>query len=57
MAVYAQVYSEDYPYACQTAAMRTLFSIVLLYFLYSQSNFRANIHLDVPVSQRYNILV
>lgn len=28
VAVYAQVYGEDYPYACQTVAMSTLFSIL-----------------------------
>lgn len=28
VAVYAQVYGEDYPYACQTVAMSTLFSII-----------------------------
>lgn len=30
VAVYAQVYGEDYPYACQTVAMSTLFSIVTM---------------------------
>lgn len=30
VAVYAQVYGEDYPYACQTVAMSTLFSIITM---------------------------
>lgn len=29
-AVYAQMYGEDYPYACQTVAMSTVFSIVTM---------------------------
>lgn len=33
VAVYAQVYGEDYPYACQTVAMSTLFSIVTMPFI------------------------
>lgn len=28
VAVYAQIYGEDYPYACQTVAMSTLFSVL-----------------------------
>lgn len=30
VAVYAQVYGEDYPYACQTVAMSTLFSVATI---------------------------
>lgn len=30
VAVYAQIYGEDYPYACQTVAMSTLFSILTM---------------------------
>lgn len=30
VAVYAQVYGEDYPYACQSVAMSTLFSVVTM---------------------------
>jgi len=36
--VYAQVYGEDYPYACQTVAMSTLLSVVTIPLILTLGN-------------------
>lgn len=38
VAVYAQVYGEDYPYACQTVAMSTLLSVVTIPLILTLGN-------------------
>ena len=38
VAVYAQLYNSDYPYACQTVALSTIFSIVSLPLIMQLAN-------------------